>query len=167
MCLSLHLPEMAVHARGEDRKDYELEIVQYGVVGVMEEKRCEYVCHRKQKTTYIIKNIMIHQDNVQTACGYPPVLYGAYECEGQKSQFECAQKKKWYEELETTRALVAPCNTWYRTNCIYRRCSCGEGNADGCPDKSKKNNQHSCEQNFVVVPERACSEDEKGLGANS
>jgi hypothetical protein len=27
VCLSLHLPEMAVHARGEDRKDYELETV--------------------------------------------------------------------------------------------------------------------------------------------
>lgn len=78
---------------------------------------------------------MIHQNNVQTACGYPPVLYGAYECEGQESwgasarvrtcvcicsptQFECTQKKKWYEELDTTRALVAPCNTRDRTNCI-------------------------------------------------
>jgi len=36
---------MAVHMRGEDRKDDELEIVQYGMVGVMEEQRCEYICH--------------------------------------------------------------------------------------------------------------------------
>jgi hypothetical protein len=41
--LSLHLPEMAMHVRGKDRKDYELEIVQYGVVGIMEEQRCKYI----------------------------------------------------------------------------------------------------------------------------
>lgn len=64
-----------------------------------------------------------------------------------------------------------------RTCC---RSSCGEGNADSCPDKSlddastaifgvasgfgthEKGNQHGCEQDFIVVPECACSEDEKG-----
>jgi hypothetical protein len=61
-----------------------------------------------------------------------------------------------------------------------RGSSRGEGNADGCPDKSlddastasfgvasgfgthEKGNQHGCEQDFIVVPECTCSEDEKG-----
>lgn len=82
---------------------------------------------------------MIQQDNVQTAWVLSPTLYGTYECEGHKSwrvsvsvsvytytcswsltQFECAQEKKWYEELETTRALVAPRDTGDSTNCICR-----------------------------------------------
>jgi hypothetical protein len=32
-----HLPEMKVHASGEDGEDHKLEIMQHGVVGVLEE----------------------------------------------------------------------------------------------------------------------------------
>jgi hypothetical protein len=39
----VHLPEMVVHARSEDRKDYDLEFFQQGAVGVLKEQRCEYV----------------------------------------------------------------------------------------------------------------------------
>jgi hypothetical protein len=35
--MSVHLPEMEVHARGKDCEDHELEIIQQGVVGVLEE----------------------------------------------------------------------------------------------------------------------------------
>jgi hypothetical protein len=36
----VHLPEieMEVHARGEDRKDYDLEFIQQGAVGVLKEQ---------------------------------------------------------------------------------------------------------------------------------
>jgi hypothetical protein len=41
----VYLPEMEVHASGKDGENHELEIMQHGVVGVLEESRCEYVHH--------------------------------------------------------------------------------------------------------------------------
>jgi len=39
----IHLPEMEVHARGKNCKHDELEIIKKGLVGVLEEQRCEDV----------------------------------------------------------------------------------------------------------------------------
>lgn len=110
---------------------------------------------------------MFHQDNVQTFCIYPPVLYSAYEREHHESQFEHGKEKKWYEEPETGRALVAPCDAWDRASRICCGSSSGEGNADGCSTKSDKGNQNGREHDFIVVPKRPCSEDDKALGAKS
>jgi hypothetical protein len=43
VCISVHVPEMEVHARGEDRKDHDLEIIKQVLVGVLKEQRCEYI----------------------------------------------------------------------------------------------------------------------------
>jgi len=61
---------------------------------------------------------MLHQDSVQTGWAYPPALYGAYEREYHESQFEHGEEKKWYEEPETGRAVVAPWDTRDRASCI-------------------------------------------------
>lgn len=60
----VHPPEMEVQSRGEDCKDRELEIMQHGEIGGLEEQRCEDVRHREQETPYIIECVMIHQDNI-------------------------------------------------------------------------------------------------------
>jgi len=166
VCLSVHPPEIEVHARGEDCKDYELETIQNGLVGVMKEQRCEYVRYREQKTACIIEYIMVHQDSVQTVWVCPPVLYGTYKREDHESQFEHKKEKKWYEELVTGRTSVAPCNSWDRASRMCCRDGSSEGNAEGCYDKTKKGGQHGCEQESIVVPEHICSKDEKPLGAN-
>jgi hypothetical protein len=51
--------------------------------------------------------------------------------------------------------MAAPTKVWM----MYQQLAFGAASGFGT---HKKNNQHSCEQNFVVVPECACSEDEKG-----
>ena len=94
---------------------------------------------------------MPHQRHVQSAAGCPPDLYGSYECQAEESwkgrqwasmyvytgsslltKFERKQKKKRYEELEATLALVAACDAWDRTglnwerNCIWEVVECKE-----------------------------------------
>jgi len=136
--MSVHLPEMEVHARGKDCEDHELEIIQQGVVGVLEEQQCEDIRRREQKTAYIIKYVMVHQDNVQTARVYSPALYGACECENHESQFEYGKEENWYQQRETGRTLIAPCDTRDCASCTCCRCNSGKGNADRCSDKSEK-----------------------------
>lgn len=96
--MQVHLPEMAVHACGEDCKNNKLEVMQHGVVCVMEEQRCEDVRHREQKTTCIVGYVVLQQDNIEMAVGRLPALDGAYECEGHESQCKRKVKKKRYEE---------------------------------------------------------------------
>jgi hypothetical protein len=79
---------------------------------------------------------MFHQDNIQTAWVCPPALYGAYEreyheswgeqlsirvctyiCSWLPTQFEPGKEQKWYEELETGWAIIAPCDTRNRASC--------------------------------------------------
>jgi len=80
---------------------------------------------------------MVHQDGVQTVCVHPPVLYSTYERKYHETlgehlsarviyiymlwlptQFEREKKKKWYEKLETSRTLVAPCDARDHARCI-------------------------------------------------
>jgi len=162
--MSVHVPEMQVHARGEGCKDRKLETIQNGLVGILKEQQREDGRHRKQKSACIIGYAVVHQDNVQTAWVCPPALYGTYEREDHESQFEHGREKKWYEELVTGRTPVAPCDSRDRAS----RICCGdgsvEGNAQGCYDKNERSAQHGCEQDSIFVPEHICSEDKKTFG---
>lgn len=88
---------------------------------------------------------MVHQNNEQTVCVRPPALYGTYEGEYHESQFECEKEKKWYEELKTSRTLVAPCDARDNARCIWCGDGSGEGNAERRYEKSEKGGRHGCE----------------------
>jgi hypothetical protein len=81
---------------------------------------------------------MFHQDNVQAVRVDPPALYGAYEreyheswrehnsvcvwtyiCSWLPTQLEHGKEKILYGELETSRTVIAPCNT---RDCTGRVC---------------------------------------------
>jgi len=78
------MPEMKVHARGKNREDDKLEILEQGTVCVFEEQRCEDVYRREKQTACIVEYVMLQQNSVQSAAGRPPALYGAYEREGEE-----------------------------------------------------------------------------------
>jgi hypothetical protein len=86
-----------VHARGEDREDDKLEILEHGLVSVMEEQQREDIHPREKQTACIVEYVMLHQDGVDSVVGRPPALYSAYEREGHETKFKSNQEKKRYE----------------------------------------------------------------------
>jgi hypothetical protein len=72
-------------------------------------------------------------------------------------------EKKLYEESQTSRSVVAPCDARDRTSHIFCGDGSGEVNAEGCHEKSEKDGQHGYEQDSILVPERVCSQNEKTL----
>lgn len=85
---SVEMPEMAVHARGKDCEDDELEILKHGVVLVLKEQRRDDIHRREQYTTSVVENVMLHQDGIQMTPGRPPALYGAYDREAHESKLK-------------------------------------------------------------------------------
>lgn len=63
------MPQMEVHARGEDSEDDELKILEHRLVSVMEELQREDVHSREKQTAYIVEYVMLHKDGVQMAIG--------------------------------------------------------------------------------------------------